>query len=122
MSVRKVRDAAVIMVAFLALLWILQVFNWADGYRLDTEFGILPHHVSRLPDIFAAPFLRHPGFSRSRRQPVARAYPVRRIRPSCQTVSGRRCCPRAQVGFVLLEKCKSRCQAIGGAYCGYLSG
>jgi membrane associated rhomboid family serine protease len=57
MSVRKVRDAAVIMVAFLALLWILQVFNWADGYRLDTEFGILPHHVSRLPDIFAAPFL-----------------------------------------------------------------
>ena len=57
MSVRKVRDAAVIMVAFLALLWILQVFNWADGYRLDTDFGILPHHVSRLPDIFTAPFL-----------------------------------------------------------------
>lgn len=57
MSVRKVRDALVVMVAFLALIWILQVFNWADGYRLDVEYSILPHHVSRLPDIFAAPFL-----------------------------------------------------------------
>jgi membrane associated rhomboid family serine protease len=57
MSVRKVRDALVVMVAFLALIWILQVFNWADGYRLDADYGILPHHVSRIPDIFAAPFL-----------------------------------------------------------------
>src|SRR6201993_3910633 len=57
MSVRKVRDALLVMVAFLALIWILQVFNWADGYRLDAEYGILPHHVSRIPDIFAAPFL-----------------------------------------------------------------
>jgi membrane associated rhomboid family serine protease len=57
MSVRKVRDAVVVMAAFLVLIWILQVINWADGYRLDVDFGILPHHVSRLPDIFAAPFL-----------------------------------------------------------------
>jgi membrane associated rhomboid family serine protease len=57
MSVRKVRDAVVITVVFLALIWALQVFNWADGYRLDVDFGILPHHVSRLPDIFLAPFL-----------------------------------------------------------------
>jgi membrane associated rhomboid family serine protease len=45
------------MVVFLALIWILQVANWADGYRLDADFGILPHHVSRIPDIFTAPFL-----------------------------------------------------------------
>jgi membrane associated rhomboid family serine protease len=57
MTLRKFRDALIVMGAFLALIWILQVFNWADGYRLDTEFGILPEHVSRLPDIFAAPFL-----------------------------------------------------------------
>lgn len=57
MSVRKMRDALVLMLGFLALLWLVQVFNWADGYRLDVDFGILPHHVSRLPDIFAAPFL-----------------------------------------------------------------
>jgi len=45
------------MGAFLGLLWVLQVVNWVDGYRLDTEFGILPEHVSRLGDIFTAPFL-----------------------------------------------------------------
>jgi membrane associated rhomboid family serine protease len=57
MSVRKLRDAVVLMSAFIALLWILQVFNWADGYRLDYQLGILPHQVSRLPEIFTAPFL-----------------------------------------------------------------
>src|ERR1700744_3228887 len=57
MSLRKFRDALIVMGAFLALIWILQVVNWADGYRLDSEFGILPEHVSRLPEIFTAPFL-----------------------------------------------------------------
>ncbi|MGH3215746.1 MAG: rhomboid family intramembrane serine protease [Trebonia sp.] len=57
MSVRKLRDALVVMGAFVALLWVLQVFNWADGYRLDVDFGILSHNVSRLPEIFTAPFL-----------------------------------------------------------------
>jgi membrane associated rhomboid family serine protease len=57
MSVRKVRDAVVLMAAFLALIWVLQVFNWADGYRLDPSFGILPHNVGHLGDIFIAPFL-----------------------------------------------------------------
>jgi membrane associated rhomboid family serine protease len=57
MSVRKVRDALVLMGAFITLIWILQVFNWADGYRLDAEFGILPHSAGHLADIFTAPFL-----------------------------------------------------------------
>jgi membrane associated rhomboid family serine protease len=57
MSVRKVRDALVLMGAFIALIWILQVFNWADGYRLNGEFAIAPHSLSRLADIFTAPFL-----------------------------------------------------------------
>jgi membrane associated rhomboid family serine protease len=57
MSLRQLRDAVVLMGAFLALIWVLQVANWADSYRLDTEFGILPEHVSRLGDIFTAPFL-----------------------------------------------------------------
>jgi membrane associated rhomboid family serine protease len=56
-SLRKFRDALIVMSAFLAVLWILQVVNWADGYRLDNEFGILPEHFSRLPEIFTAPFL-----------------------------------------------------------------
>src|ERR1700761_919814 len=57
MTLRKFRDALIVMGAFLALLWVLQVVNWADGYRLDSEFGILPEHFSRLPEIFTAPFL-----------------------------------------------------------------
>jgi membrane associated rhomboid family serine protease len=57
MTVRKVRDALVLMGAFIALIWILQVFNWADGYRLDLHFGILPHHPDRLAEVFTAPFL-----------------------------------------------------------------
>ena len=57
MTVHKLRDAVVVMAGFLALIWALQVFNWADGYRLDQDYGILPMHLSRLPDIFSAPFL-----------------------------------------------------------------
>src|SRR6202012_5009006 len=57
MSLRRFRDALIVMGAFLAVLWILQVLNWADGYRLDWGFGILPEHVSRRPEIFTAPFL-----------------------------------------------------------------
>jgi membrane associated rhomboid family serine protease len=57
MTVRKVRDALVLMGAFVALIWILQVFNWADGYRMDVQLGIMPHQVSRLPEIFTAPLL-----------------------------------------------------------------
>ena len=57
MSLRKFREALIVMGAFLAVIWILQVVNWAVGYRLDSEFGILPEHASRLPEIFTAPFL-----------------------------------------------------------------
>src|ERR1700761_2465968 len=57
MTLRKFRDALIVMGVFLGVIWLLQVANWADGYRLDNEFGILPEHVSRLGDIFTAPFL-----------------------------------------------------------------
>jgi membrane associated rhomboid family serine protease len=57
MTLRKFRDALIVMGAFLALIWILQVFNWADGYRLDYSYGIRPEHAGTLPDIFTAPFL-----------------------------------------------------------------
>jgi membrane associated rhomboid family serine protease len=57
MSLRTFRNALIVVGAFLAVIWVLQVVNWADGYRFDTEFGILPEHVSRLPEIFTAPFL-----------------------------------------------------------------
>ena len=57
MSLRQVRDALIVMVAFCTLIWLLQIVNWADSYRLDTSFGIWPHNVGRIEDIFTAPFL-----------------------------------------------------------------
>jgi len=57
MSLRNLRNALIVMGAFLALIWILQVVNWTDHYQLDQEYGILPRSVGRLGDIFSAPFL-----------------------------------------------------------------
>jgi membrane associated rhomboid family serine protease len=57
MSLRNLRNALIVMGAFLALIWLLQVVNWADHYHLDQEYGILPRSVGRLGDIFSAPFL-----------------------------------------------------------------
>jgi membrane associated rhomboid family serine protease len=49
--------AAVIMLSILAVIWIVQFANVADHYALDPEFGIQPHLLASLPDIFSAPFL-----------------------------------------------------------------
>lgn len=57
MSLRNLRNALIVMGAFLALIWLLQVVNWTDHYQLDQEYGILPRSVGRLGDIFIAPFL-----------------------------------------------------------------
>jgi membrane associated rhomboid family serine protease len=56
-SYRRLRDALVVMMTFLLLLWVIQTANWADDYGLDATFGILPRHPSHLADIFTAPFL-----------------------------------------------------------------
>ena len=56
LSAGQALRALVFVGAFLGLLWLIQVVNWADSYHLD-RFGILPHHVSHLGDIFTAPLL-----------------------------------------------------------------
>jgi membrane associated rhomboid family serine protease len=53
----EARKALFVMVAFIAVLWIIQIANWADHYQLTADYGIIPHDVARLPDIFTAPFL-----------------------------------------------------------------
>jgi membrane associated rhomboid family serine protease len=53
----RMARAAVTMVAILAVIWVVQFTNVADHYALDTEFGIQPHVLASLPDIFSAPFL-----------------------------------------------------------------
>jgi len=55
-SLAKMRDAVVVMVGFLALLWVIQAANWADGYRLNI-LGIQPHSLAHLAGIFTAPLL-----------------------------------------------------------------
>src|SRR6266704_3333217 len=56
-DVAEARKAFFLMVGFIALIWILQIFNWAGHYRLDYDYGVLPRNIGRLPQIFSAPFL-----------------------------------------------------------------
>jgi membrane associated rhomboid family serine protease len=53
----EARKALFVMVAFLAILWIVQVANVADHYQLTTNYGIRPGDVGSLPEILSAPFL-----------------------------------------------------------------
>jgi len=56
-DVAEARKAFFLMVGFIGLIWVLQVANWADHYRLDFDYGILPRSIGRLPEILTAPFL-----------------------------------------------------------------
>jgi membrane associated rhomboid family serine protease len=53
----EARKALFVMVCVLAVLWILQIVNWADHYHLTFQYGIHPRNVSDLPDVLTAPFL-----------------------------------------------------------------
>ena len=53
----EARKALFVMVGFLAVIWIIQIVNWADHQNLTLEYGIRPRDVTRLPDILSAPFL-----------------------------------------------------------------
>jgi membrane associated rhomboid family serine protease len=54
--VAEARKALFVMVGFLAILWIIQLVNFADGYHLDI-YGIRPRDPASLPYILTAPFL-----------------------------------------------------------------
>ena len=56
-DVAEARKAFFLMVGFIGLIWVIQIFNWADHYHLDFDYGILPRSIGRLPEIFSAPFL-----------------------------------------------------------------
>ncbi len=53
----EARRAFFVMVGFLAILWIIQLFNFADHDGLVYQFGIRPRDLSSLPDILTAPFV-----------------------------------------------------------------
>ena len=53
----EARKALFIMAGFIAVIWIIQIVNWADHYQLSLRYGIVPHDVGSLPYILTAPFL-----------------------------------------------------------------
>ncbi|MFD7918374.1 rhomboid family intramembrane serine protease [Streptomyces sp. NPDC059740] len=55
--VAEARRGLFVMVAFLALLWAVQLANWSGHYALDREYGLVPGDLTRLPDILTAPLL-----------------------------------------------------------------
>jgi membrane associated rhomboid family serine protease len=56
-AIAEARKALYVMAGVIALLWIIQIINWADGYRLTASYGIQPRVLGSLPDILTAPFL-----------------------------------------------------------------
>jgi membrane associated rhomboid family serine protease len=51
------RSALFVMVGVLAVLWIIQIANWADHYGLNHSYGIIGRDPATLPYIFTAPLL-----------------------------------------------------------------
>jgi membrane associated rhomboid family serine protease len=45
------------LVAFVAVLWVVQIVNWAADYALNPAFGLIPRQVSGLDGVVGMPFL-----------------------------------------------------------------
>lgn len=55
--IAEARKAFWVMVGFLAVIWTVQIVNWASGYALSYQYGLRPWSPDSLPDIASAPFL-----------------------------------------------------------------
>ncbi len=55
--IAQARTALFVMVSVLAVLWVIQIANWADHYQLTLDYGIRPRDLGNLPDILTAPFM-----------------------------------------------------------------
>jgi membrane associated rhomboid family serine protease len=53
----EARRAFFVMAGFLAVIWVLQIANWADHYRITLDYGIRPRDIASLPEVISAPFL-----------------------------------------------------------------
>jgi membrane associated rhomboid family serine protease len=56
-AIAEARKALFVMAGVIAILWVIQLINYADGYRLTLDYGIQPRVASTLPYIVTAPFL-----------------------------------------------------------------
>ncbi|MFF3895083.1 rhomboid family intramembrane serine protease [Streptomyces sp. NPDC001812] len=57
----RAKTAAVVMAAWVALLWLLEVVDTVLGHALD-DFGVVPRTVSELTDVVPSAFI-HFGFA-----------------------------------------------------------
>jgi membrane associated rhomboid family serine protease len=53
---------ATALVAFIALLWAVQIVNWIMGYGLNPTFGLIPRYFGGLDGVIAMPLL-HGSFA-----------------------------------------------------------
>jgi membrane associated rhomboid family serine protease len=58
---REAREGLSLLVAIVALMWVLEAINSVDHNALDTSAGIIPRNLDHLWAIFTSPFL-HANF------------------------------------------------------------
>ncbi|MET8131283.1 MULTISPECIES: rhomboid family intramembrane serine protease [unclassified Streptomyces] len=55
--IAEARKAFFVMFGFLVIVWLVQLANYADGYALSRDYGVVSGDFGTLPDILSAPFL-----------------------------------------------------------------
>ncbi|MFG1686920.1 rhomboid family intramembrane serine protease [Nonomuraea sp. NPDC049269] len=55
--IAEARKAFWVMVGFLAVIWLLQIVNWASGYALSYDYGMRAWDPATLPNMVSSPFL-----------------------------------------------------------------
>ena len=60
-AARQSFEGLALLVGIVAIMWIVEVVNSLDSYRLDTDGGLIPRDVDRVWAIFTSPFL-HAGW------------------------------------------------------------
>lgn len=60
-AARQSVEGLSLLVGIVAIMWIVEVVNSLDSYRLDQDAGIIPRDVDRVWAIFTSPFL-HAGW------------------------------------------------------------
>ncbi|MFE2298424.1 rhomboid family intramembrane serine protease [Streptomyces sp. NPDC059445] len=57
LMIAEARKAFFVMFGFLAVVWLLQLANYADDYAFSRDYGVVSGDVTSLPDVLSAPFL-----------------------------------------------------------------
>jgi membrane associated rhomboid family serine protease len=55
--IAEARKAFFVMFGFLAVVWALQLANWAQQYGLSRDYGLVSGDLGTLPDLLTAPLL-----------------------------------------------------------------